>query len=85
MRVEQPSESERSDSVLATETHRYRTMYQTLLAEQLKLKKWDSVATVLDTMSNSQGLAPSLAQLMSVLQVRRFRRCPPSLSLALSD
>ena len=65
----QSSTAERSDTTLATESRKYSTMYQTLLMEQLKLRKWDSVASVLDSMSNAPGMAPTLHQLMAVLNV----------------
>ena len=55
---------------MVAETTKYQTMYQTLLMEQLKLKKWDSVASVLDSMASAPGMAPTLSQLLTVLHVR---------------
>ena len=67
----QSSSFDRTDKTLVTETQKYSSMYQTLLMEQLKLKKWDSVASVLDSMASAPGMAPTLSQLLAVLKVCR--------------
>lgn len=59
--------ADRIDPSLDAETAKYRGMYQKLVLEQVKLKKWDSVSAVLDSMANAQGMAPPLALLLSVL------------------
>jgi hypothetical protein len=54
---------------MEAEAAKYRSLYQKLLLEQLRLKKWDSAAAVLDSMASAPGMAPSLSLLLAVLEV----------------
>ncbi len=65
----QASHKDRTDATMSAETRKYAAMYQALLMEQLKLKKWDSVAAVLDSMASAPGMSPTLSQLLAVLEV----------------
>ncbi len=67
----QPLAGEKSDAGMEADAARFRSMYQKLIMEQLKLRKWDSVTAVLDSMANAQGMAPSLSLLLTVLDVSR--------------
>lgn len=63
---------ERLDPSLSQESAKYRGMYQKLILEQLRLKKWDSVSSILDSMCNAQGMAPSLSFILTILDVRYY-------------
>ncbi len=67
--------AERLDPALDAESAKFRAMYLKLMQEQLRLRKWDSVVSVLDAMANAAGMAPSLSFLLMVLDVRDVFVC----------
>ena len=63
-----PDTDDMVDPELEAETRKFRAQFKALLLEQLRLRKWDSVAVVLDTMVTTEGMAPSLETLMTVVR-----------------